>query len=189
MYPTLSWRHLRLGYRTHRTRARQSVVALVLKGRLSLATSEARGTCSTICCCTLSNVSTVSCNIRGISLWAFQVKGTYSLYKAAARRFPLQIDTRTKRQQMVHIFRDGRQKRPRRVQLQDYHLRTVPYKFGRGANVIASVTSGPHSHANGERRPTLEVQSHLSSCTCPLRRERGNEDSKWFKHSQKKKET
>ena len=40
-----------------------------------------------------------------------RVKGTYSLYKAASRRFPLQIDTRTKRQQMVHIFRDGRRKK------------------------------------------------------------------------------
>ena len=58
------------------------------------------------------------------------------------------------------------------------------HKFGRGASVIASVTSGPHSQANGERRPTLELQSHLSSCACTLRRERGNEDSKWFKHSQ-----
>ena len=40
-----------------------------------------------------------------------RVKGTHRLYKAAPRRFLLQIDTRTKRQQMVHIFRDGRRKK------------------------------------------------------------------------------
>ena len=55
-----------------------------------------------------------------------RVKGTHRLYKAATRRFLLQIDTRTKRQQMENICRDGpSQKKLRRVHLQDCHLRTV----------------------------------------------------------------
>ena len=98
-----------------------------------------------------------------------RVKGTHRLCKAAPRRFPLQIDTRAK---WCTFFATAVRKKKRTLQLRDYHLRTVSHKFGRGASVIASATSGPHSQANAVTRQTLELQSHLSSCTCPLRRER-----------------